>query len=237
MSDSFLARWSRRKQDARRIERAPEPAEGATPATPDNEAQGAPAAVEEEAALTPEEIAELPKIEEITVETDISAFLRRGVPEALRNAALRRMWSLDPAIRDFVGEARDYSYDWNTPGGVPGSGELLPGQDVEAMLRGVFGESEPDRAGIDRSGVAPSRVRDCEGLLGAEVADSVATQQAEPESAQNTVHPEQGDGKKSKADNILTTANQHAGPAASQQGQPPGPHAVAARRHGGDKPV
>jgi hypothetical protein len=70
----------------------------------------------------------------------LTRFLREGVPQALRNAALRRMWSLDPAIRDAVGHARDYAYDWNTPGGVPGSGALLPGDDVGALVRQVFGE-------------------------------------------------------------------------------------------------
>src|SRR3712207_6536309 len=63
-SDGFLARWSRRKFEVRREE--------AQPPAP----EGAPANREPE--LTPEEIAALPKIEELTPETDISAFLRRG---------------------------------------------------------------------------------------------------------------------------------------------------------------
>ncbi len=48
------------------------------------------------------------------------------------------MWSLDPGIRDFVSEAREYAYDWNTPGGVPGLGPLLPSDDVKAMLARLF---------------------------------------------------------------------------------------------------
>ena len=52
------------------------------------------------------------------------------------------MWSLDPAIRDYVGEAREYAYDWNVPGGVPGNGPLLPTDDVGAMLGRIFGESD-----------------------------------------------------------------------------------------------
>ena len=46
------------------------------------------------------------------------------------------MWALDPKIRDYVGEARDYAYDWNTPGGVPGSGPV-PWQDIEGLRRRV----------------------------------------------------------------------------------------------------
>jgi hypothetical protein len=133
-ADGFLARWSRRKMEVQREEArppAPSPDDADAP-TPETLA---------EAELSPEEIASLPKIEELTPETDISVFLRKGVPESLKNAALRRMWSLDPTVRDYVGDARDYAYDWNVPGGVPGSGPLLPTDDVDAMLRGMFPKS------------------------------------------------------------------------------------------------
>jgi hypothetical protein len=92
-----------------------------------------------EAELSADEIAALPPIAELTAETDISAFLRRGVPEPLRNAALRRMWSLDPKIRDFVGDAREYAYDWNTPGGVPGYGPLPATDDIARMAAQIVG--------------------------------------------------------------------------------------------------
>src|SRR5688572_28804209 len=42
------------------------------------------------AAETPEP---LPRVEDLKPESDLSAFLRKGVPEALKLAALRRMWS------------------------------------------------------------------------------------------------------------------------------------------------
>jgi hypothetical protein len=137
----FLSRWSRRKLDTRRADEAPRPE------TNDDPAHDAPAD-EPEDGLSPDEIAALPKIEEITSDTDMTVFLRKGVPELLRKAALRRLWSVDPAIRDYVGDARDYAYDWNIPGGVPGNGPLLPSDDVEAMLNRLFGgrpESEPDK--------------------------------------------------------------------------------------------
>jgi hypothetical protein len=122
MSDEFLARWSRLKGEARR------------------EAAAAPAPPPTADAVTEDEIAALPKVDELSVDSDVTAFLRRGVPAALRNAALRRMWLLDPAIRDFVGHARDYDYDWNTPGGVPGYGALRADEDVAAMVRRVMGD-------------------------------------------------------------------------------------------------
>jgi hypothetical protein len=133
--DGFLARWSRRKIEVQREEaRTPAP-------LPEDADAPAPEPRPEAEELSPEEIAALPKIEELTLESDISVFLRKGVPEVLKNAALRRVWSLDPAIRDYVGDARDYAYDWNVPGGVPGNGSLLPSDDVEAMLRGMFSKS------------------------------------------------------------------------------------------------
>jgi Protein of unknown function (DUF3306) len=129
---NFLSRWSRLKREAKTKSGLPQDGDAATvsdsSATP--------------AELTPEELAALPRIEELTAETDLSPFMRVGVPAGLRNAALRRMWSLDPAIRDRVGDALDYAYDWNSPGGVPGAGQLLATDDVEGMLRSVIGERE-----------------------------------------------------------------------------------------------
>jgi hypothetical protein len=108
-----------------------------------------------ETVLSPDEIAQLPRIDELTADTDLAPFLRTGVPDALRQAALRRMWSLDPAIRDYVGDALDYAYDWNTPGGVPGSGPLLPTDDIQAVLSRMFGDSpegDPPSSKEERDG-------------------------------------------------------------------------------------
>src|SRR3712207_1194336 len=136
MSDDFLARWSRRKLEVRKQDR--EPASPEAPA-PEAGAPGETPAQESELELTPEEIEALPPVEELTAESDFTLFLRKGVPERLKNAALRRMWSLDPALRDHVGDARDYAYDGNVAGGVPGAGPLLPADDVGGMLRQIFG--------------------------------------------------------------------------------------------------
>jgi hypothetical protein len=110
--------------------------------------------------LTPEELAALPRLEDITPEMDLSVFMRSGVPVSLRNAALRRMWVLDPAIRDRVGDALEYAYDWNIPGSVPGSGPLLPIDDVAAMLRSIAGMPAEEEVGADRSADAQTPVTD-----------------------------------------------------------------------------
>lgn len=162
MSGSFLSRWARRKEAVRATERTVAPAitdrpeaeaaRGAEAPTGEESSAPQPLALagDEPEAGTDDLLARLPSLDALTPETDLTAFLQAGVPTALRNAALRRMWSLDPAIRDFVSEAREYAYDWNTPGGVPGMGPLLPTDDVKAMLKRIIdgvpvaAEEEPD---------------------------------------------------------------------------------------------
>jgi hypothetical protein len=149
--EDFFARWSRRKRTVRQAEEpertSPEPAgtgpDAAEPTAGAQEPAGPP-----DPALSPEEIARHPSVDALTPEADISAFLRKGVPETLRNAALRRMWVLDPAIRDHVGDARDYAWDWNTPGGVPGHGPLAPTDEAYATLERMFTAPERDGPGI-----------------------------------------------------------------------------------------
>lgn len=127
----FLARWSQRKQDAQRPE--PKLRDAVEGTQPDAVAEG-------QDAPEPEfDLSSLPKLEELTGSTDITAFLRKGVPEHLRNAALRKSWALDPAIRDYVSPALDYAYDWNAPGGVPGGGQLETGIDVARMVSQIMG--------------------------------------------------------------------------------------------------
>ena len=67
--------------------------------------------------------ASLPSIDSITAETDIVAFLKSGVPTELTRAALRRAWTSDPAIRDFIGIAEN-QWDFNDPNGMAGFGRL-----------------------------------------------------------------------------------------------------------------
>jgi hypothetical protein len=128
----FLARWSQRKREAKQPDRDPPAAEADVPS----------AAVAESAAVPEFDLSSLPKLEEMTSTTDITAFLRKGVPEHLRNAALRKSWALDPAIRNYVNPALDYAYDWNTPGGVPGSGEIGAGMDVARLVSQIMGSGE-----------------------------------------------------------------------------------------------
>jgi len=136
----FLARWSQRKQEAK--EETKEETKQPEPEAPVADAKSAAAAAAEAEAAPEFDLSSLPSLDELTSETDITAFLRKGVPEHLRNAALRKSWALDPAIRNYVNPALDYAYDWNTPGGVPGSSELGAGIDVARMVSQIMGTGE-----------------------------------------------------------------------------------------------
>jgi len=144
----FLSRWSRRKR-ATVAPPAPElsteapPAPEVPPAGPPADPAPAPGAAAEPPALSDDELAALPRVEDLTEGSDIRAFLRPGVPAALRSAALRRMWMLTPAIRDHRDPAVDYAWDWNTPGGVPGDGAAPSPERASAMLRDLLEPRDP----------------------------------------------------------------------------------------------
>jgi hypothetical protein len=161
---NFLSRWSRLKRQADDKQLAP-----ADPSSPPGATDSdIPAGMVADGQamlpeLTPEELAALPRLEDLTPEMDLSVFMRSGVPASLRNAALRRMWALDPAIRDRVGDALEYAYDWNIPGSVPGSGPLLPIDDVVSMLRSIVGTPAEEEAGADQIAEAQTPVADTSG--------------------------------------------------------------------------
>jgi hypothetical protein len=136
--DNFLSRWSRRKRQADEDKEKNETGETVAAPAPENQ-QGIPAAPG--AAPSPEfNVESLPPIETISAETDITAFMRTGVPETLKHAALRRAWASDPVIRDFVGLNENF-WDAAGPDGIPGFGDLDPNLDVRRMVSELFGET------------------------------------------------------------------------------------------------
>lgn len=128
--DRFFSRWSRRKRDAEAE------AQDQPEVTAEQQDAFGPVAEEPESeSLSPEDLAALPSLDDLTASSDIRGFMQKGVPDALRNAALRKMWMLTPAIRDHVDPAVDYAWDWNTPGGVPGDGVGPSAERAAQMLR------------------------------------------------------------------------------------------------------
>jgi hypothetical protein len=139
--ENFLSRWSRRKRVADEAPEQPAPDRPAiaaeTPATNSESGDQQALPVSPEPVFDP---ASLPSIDSIGAQTDISAFLKPGVPSDLRLAALRRAWSADPAIRDFKGLAEN-DWDFNDPNGMLGFGKLDASTDVKKMLAQLFGET------------------------------------------------------------------------------------------------
>lgn len=134
MSDEeFLARWSRRKREAKATVEAQSPMEPTETPNP------APSATAEIPADAEVDLSSLPPIESITGATDITAFLRKGIPAELSRAALRRAWASDPAIRDFVGLAEN-AWDFNDPNAMPGFGPLdCSAEQLEALVGRIVG--------------------------------------------------------------------------------------------------
>ena len=54
----------------------------------------------------------LPSIEELTRDSDYTVFLAKNVPQALKNAALRKLWASDPVFAVLDG-LNDYCEDFN----------------------------------------------------------------------------------------------------------------------------
>ncbi|MBM3529975.1 MAG: DUF3306 domain-containing protein [Alphaproteobacteria bacterium] len=157
-SENFLGRWSRRKQNARQEPKDdtkppanPAPGtEGENNARSSTDAAKPPSGADGVAKVPAQEpapafdIASLPSIESITAGTDVRAFLAPGVPQHLTRAALRRAWSADPAIREYIGLS-EYSWDFNAPDSMFGFEPLRASDDVKKLLAEVFSEREkPD---------------------------------------------------------------------------------------------
>jgi hypothetical protein len=152
-----------------------------------------PETVLDEGFVDPEQ---LPSIDAITIDTDIRAFLNSRVPAELTRAALRRAWTSDPAIRDFVGIAEN-QWDFNDRTAISGFGPLFESDDVPALLAQAFGHRaepvtamaelpialEPPAEGAIATEIATPDLPDMPAASGETADDGAAIEQsvAEPE--------------------------------------------------------
>ena len=174
MSDEeFLARWSRRKREAKVAADAPAPAQTAetpNPASP---------VTAEDPANAELDLSSLPPIDSITAATDVTAFLRQGIPQDLSRAALRRAWAADPAIRDFVGLAEN-AWDFNDPHAMPGFGPLDCSEEqlgalVDRIVGGMRGAADSPTIAIpEQKDASPSADSNHEPLLESGAPETVA---------------------------------------------------------------
>jgi hypothetical protein len=174
--DNFLARWSRRKQEAKANAASPDPA-----VHDDVQVSTSPAASEDDADF---DLSSLPSIEQVTSATDVTAFLRKGIPQELTRAALRRAWSADPAIRDFVGLAEN-AWDFNDPNAMPGFGPLDCSEGelaelVDRIVGGVRSATHPlPDASVEHKD-SPPALQQAETSMMADAEDKSATTESAP---------------------------------------------------------
>lgn len=198
MSDpeTFLSRWSRLKQEA---EQTKEPAGDRKPGTGAPDVDTKPEVAKLESARSknaPEQefdISTLPPIDSIGVDTDIRSFLQKGVPLELTRAALRRAWTSDPAIRDFI-EVAENQWDFATGSNLPGFGNLDLSDDVRRMIAEMFQapsratKKEPAKETSNAPANKPETSIDGDELRAAE---PVAEQADPQEEAKSIVHREE----------------------------------------------
>jgi hypothetical protein len=138
-SENFVSRWSRLKREPAAPEALPA-SELETPATLEGDAS----AMAETPVVDPEpafDPASLPSVESIDVDTDIRGFLQPRVPPELTRAALRRAWTTDPAIRNFI-EIAENQWDFNDPTSIFGFGPMRATDNVPALLAQALGQLE-----------------------------------------------------------------------------------------------
>ena len=208
--DNFLSRWSRRKWEAGEGKDKNETGEAVAAPEPENQ-QGKPAAPGA-APIREFDVESLPPIEKISAETDITAFMRTGVPETLKHAALRRAWASDPIIRDFVGLNENF-WDAAGPDGISGFGDLDPNLDVRRMVSELFGEAPRQDASLHSE------------------ADKVADSTLPIPNQPKVADPPQPDVATAE---VIPQRNENA--AAQTESPEPTPEKKISRRHGGAMP-
>ena len=140
----FLRRWSRRKQAARKPT-PPEAAPAADPPAPDVEggmaaSEDAPSGRADSQNADPE-AQDLPDIDSLNAESDFKPFLKDGVPEELKNRALRKLWRVNPVFGQLDG-LNDYDGDFTDAASVV--------KDLKTLYkvgRGFLAEPKADPAG------------------------------------------------------------------------------------------
>ena len=173
--DDFLSRWSRRKQEAAREARLPrndEASAGGVEQPVRVVAQNQSALPQKAPVAEPLfDLSKLPSLDSIGADSDVRLFMQPGVPASLSHAALRRAWSADPAIRDFVGLSEN-AWDFTKPEAIAGFGPLLPIDDVKQLLSQILKDDSAPRDGEEEPAQTASQQSETEDELQAQMATS-----------------------------------------------------------------
>ena len=155
ISRSLSARL-RRKEQVARGEDVPETLEeeqaAANAPAPDSTAES-----EEDAALDDDQLLQkygLTNPEEIEDEASLDAFMQNGLPDRLRQMALRRMWRLNPLFR-FADEMVEYSEDYTDAATVI-DGMTTAYQVGKGYLQKAFDALEDEECDTEADGLSLS---------------------------------------------------------------------------------
>jgi hypothetical protein len=190
--EGFLSRWSRRKRSVGDAEldrpEAASPQELAGPEATGSSARETGASSADAADRKKDEpefdLSKLPSIESITAQTDIRMFLAPGVPPSLTREALRRVWVVDPKIREFI-EMAENQWDFTAPG-VPGFDISPPTGDIARIVTEIFARplpTESTRQTIDAGEVPEAGTIDARAELPAGESSTQRIVNAPPENA------------------------------------------------------
>ncbi len=200
--DGFLSRWSRLKRGG---QPARDPA-AETPPPPEQKALP-------EGKELEDLIAALPRVEDLVPGQSLADFMQPWVPIALRNAALGRMWLLDPAISGYVDPALDYAYDYNSLGGAPGFGPMEASPEAASEVAEMFDRAlgRADLAEKDRPSARPA-----EPHAEVETADSPRVVSSNPQTSGHSPAPGANPdaaphNKSSDANELRPAARRHGG--------------------------
>ena len=237
--DGFLERWSRRKRgegspgapETETAEAAPEPARpsggrsGPPPAGARPADVGRPRPEEDPDAGDPEVIAKLPDLDSLDEDTDFSAFLQDGVPDALRRQALRRLWRLNPIFANLDG-LNDYDEDYSALGIVAENIKT-----IYKVGKGYLDEDEPEAEPKDETEIAADEAVEDE-TGGAEAVAESGT-----DAAPDSEAPNPGDPVESAQVSRATPASDAGPPAGGNlesKSERPARGSALARRWGGN---
>jgi hypothetical protein len=152
--EGFLQRWARLKTEHR------EGGSNDVPASPP-EATAVDTAAPTTKTIEPEA---MPSIDDLTAESDFTAFLKEGVPEELKRLALRKLWRTDPVFANLDGLV-EYGEDFGAPFRNPGAvatlfrlGQGMPGPEEKSQAEEpVSTEAESDSATEHAEQSGPSK--------------------------------------------------------------------------------
>lgn len=190
---AFLSRWARRKQAA--SSGAPEPdieeleAEAARRAEEEEAARAEALSAEEERLAANRAAAEAIDLDEADDATDFTVFMKEGVPTALRQMALRKLWQVNPVFGALDG-LNDYDHDYRVIHAA-----LTKFESAWQVGKGYAKKSKEEidriiQAAEERAEEAErAAVREAEEMRAREAAETEAGEAvADPQSAGHAVH-------------------------------------------------